>query len=168
MAGYDIHVEISQTFRLFWRESEGQIYPTLKRLRIQGYIAPVKARTKQARDRKVYTITRKGRQLLRGWIAEPPRDQPPRNEFLLKVLLMRYGPRGSVLKHVAEYRERTAGWIAAIEQLQIQMKKNEEFADFPVWMALSRYFLLEKRAEMLWCDQNMKLLKSISEAVSPP
>jgi DNA-binding PadR family transcriptional regulator len=159
MSGYDIRCEIEQTLRFFWRESEGQIYPALKELEGKGNIERVQGRGKQVRARQLYAITESGRMALREWVAAAPQEQSPRNEFLLKILLTRYGPPGASLEHIRTHRQHAAERLAAAAQLQKMVRKNSSYPDFPVWMALFRYGVLLRKAEIAWCDETLRALR---------
>ena len=156
MSGYDLRCEIEGTLRFFWRESEGQIYPTLKELERNGHISRVAGEQKGPRDRQLYAITESGHDLLRQWVVQPPQEQPPRNEFLLKVFLMHYGPPGVVLEHIRQQKRQAVARLAALAELQGLVERNAAYPDFPIWMALFRYGVLLRKAEIAWCDETLR------------
>jgi DNA-binding PadR family transcriptional regulator len=84
-SGYEIRKTIQQSVGFFWGESYGQIYPTLKRLAAGGLIVPSKSTSQTRPKRQEYCITGAGRSALQEWLAVPYRDNPPRDEFLLKL-----------------------------------------------------------------------------------
>jgi PadR family transcriptional regulator, regulatory protein AphA len=161
LSGYDLRAEIEGTLSSFWRESDGQIYPTLRMLEETGQIVRIEGRRKQARERQVYAITDLGRQHLRAWIAEEPRTQSPRNEFLLKVWMMRHGPEGAVLAHIRQHRQQVAVRMAATAELQKLVERNKSLPDFPVWQTLFRYGVLMREAELAWCDETLAALEPL-------
>jgi len=161
LSGYDLRAEIEGTLSSFWRESEGQIYPTLRMLEETGQIVRIEGQRKRARERQVYAITDLGRQHLRAWIAEEPRMQSPRNEFLLKVWMMRHGPEGAVLAHIRQHRQQVAIRMAAAVELQKLVERNKSFPDFPVWQTLFRYGALMREAELAWCDETLAALEPL-------
>jgi DNA-binding PadR family transcriptional regulator len=87
LSGYEIHKAIEDNFGSFWGESYGQIYPSLKRLVAEGLIEPGKLVSGPGRRRQGYALTDAGRASLREWLALPFQNDPPRNEFLLKLFL---------------------------------------------------------------------------------
>lgn len=164
LSGYDLRAEIEGTLSSFWRESDGQIYPTLRMLEETGQIVRIEGQRKQARERQVYAITDLGRRRLRAWIAEEPRMQPPRNEFLLKVWMMRHGPKGAVLAHIRQHRQQTAIRMAAAVELQKLVECSKSFPDFPVWQTLFRYGTLIREAELAWCDETLAELEPLERS----
>jgi len=160
MSGYDLRADVEGTLSGFWRESEGQIYPTLRMLEETGQIVRMEG-GKQGRERQVYAITDLGRERLRAWIAEEPRMQSPRNEFLLKVWMMRHGPEGAVVAHIRQHRQQVAIRMAAAAELRKLVERNKSFPDYPVWQTLFRYAVLMRQAELAWCDETLALLEPL-------
>lgn len=163
MSGYDLRADVEGTLSSFWRESEGQIYPTLRMLEETGQIVRIEGKRNQGRERQVYAITDLGRERLRAWIAEEPRMQSPRNEFMLKVWMMRHGPKGAVLAHIRQHRQQVAIRMAAAVELQKLVERNDKFPDFPVWQTLFRYGVLMRQAELSWCDETLALLEPLEQ-----
>ncbi len=87
MSGYDLARSIRAWVGHFWNESYGQIYPNLRRLAQNGLVKSRTERVAGKPERHVHSITEKGRERLRDWLAVPPHPESPRNELLLKVFL---------------------------------------------------------------------------------
>jgi DNA-binding PadR family transcriptional regulator len=117
-SGYEIHKAIEDNFGSFWGESYGQIYPTLKRLAAEGLIDPVKSTIASKKQRQEYALTDAGRACLREWLALPFQNDPPRNEFLLKLFFGGEAAPGTALKHVHELQERNRRTFATLEGIE--------------------------------------------------
>ena len=89
LSGYDMRKMIRRSVGYFWGESYGQIYPALKRLAAAGLIAPGSSASTGRKQRRTYILTDPGRACLRQWLALPFHNDPPRNEFLLKLFFGR-------------------------------------------------------------------------------
>src|SRR5579864_9281611 len=85
MSGYDLGLTIRGSVGHFWNESYGQIYPNLKKLARDGFVSCKPEQHKGKPDRRIYSITEKGRERLTKWLAVPPQPEIPRNEMLLKL-----------------------------------------------------------------------------------
>jgi DNA-binding PadR family transcriptional regulator len=84
-SGYDIKQMADLFIRLFWATSYGQIYPELKRLTEAGLIKPKDA-SRGTRKRTLYTITAKGREMVRKWVTDSAiQTLEIRDEMLLKL-----------------------------------------------------------------------------------
>ena len=84
-SGYDIKQLADISTRHFWAVSYGQIYPELKRLAAAGLVKSEDA-SRGTRQRTVYNLTAKGRQVFSAWVADPTvKKLELRDEMLLKL-----------------------------------------------------------------------------------
>jgi len=159
MSGYDIRQNLRESLSHFWSESYGQIYPALKRLAAEGLIAPARAAASGARDRRLYTLTRRGRARLRRWLAEPPRPQPPRNELLLKLFFGRLAPPGACAEHVRGLRERQEHLLALLEEIgrRLQVERRGH-PDLRFWQLALDAGIAHCHSLIGWCDRTLGAL----------
>lgn len=92
MSGYDIKKTLEQARYSFWRESFGQLYPTLKTLSEEGLVSMRVDAQGGGTQRKVYEITAQGREELRRWLNTTPREPSSRDEVALRVDLGAHAP----------------------------------------------------------------------------
>lgn len=84
--GYDIKKKIEHAIGYFYKVSNGQIYPTLKKLVSQDAATYITERNDGRPDRKIYSITEKGVNILKNWINNPIDLQiTNEDELLLKL-----------------------------------------------------------------------------------
>ncbi len=83
-SGYDIKRIVDRTIRHFWAASYGQIYPELKRLEEEGWIAGDDV-PNGGRARRVFRITDAGRDALNGWFGGMETRIELRDESLLRL-----------------------------------------------------------------------------------
>lgn len=83
LSGYQIQKLIQVRFRFFWNESYGQIYPMLKSMVEEGWIAI--ASTEKVRKQVKYHLTEIGSRALDLWLLEAPEKESFRLELLLKI-----------------------------------------------------------------------------------
>ena len=140
-----------------WNESYGQIYPALKRLKAEGFIAPVRNGGKGERARQAYTITPKGRALLRDWLALPPRSAPIRNEFLLKFFLSRFAPSGARCEHLRRFRAEQKDKLVQFELIRkIILVERRGHPDLKLWLLMLNHGMQICRVEMSWCERALQ------------
>lgn len=86
LSGYDIKKLFDYSAAYFWPADQAQIYRALKKLVEDGSVELTKQEPGKTVDRKVYSITEKGQNVLRDWIANPERaDFINRLPFLVKL-----------------------------------------------------------------------------------
>jgi DNA-binding PadR family transcriptional regulator len=135
LSGYDIRKGIQQSIGYFWAESYGQIYPALKRLADEGLIAPSKGRPHGRRQRRTYVITDGGRAALRQWLALPFHNEPPRNEFLLKLFFAGAASPDVAIAHIQDLNERNRRWLVTIKTIEASIPPEQPSnPHLPYWM----------------------------------
>jgi PadR family transcriptional regulator AphA len=166
-SGYEIHTAIEDNFGSFWGESYGQIYPTLKRLAAEGLIEPCQPVTAPKKRRQEYALTDAGRSCLRDWLALPFQNDPPRNEFMLKLFFGREATPGTALKHVRELQERNRRTLATLEGIEKMARANQSpNPHFPYWMLTLGLGLAMTRAALAWGESALAELAALDLAPS--
>ncbi len=166
MSGYGLKQLIEQSIGNFWRESFGQIYPTLKRLEEQGLI---KSAEEGKAGRVVYAITEAGRAHLRAWLDDAPRPRVPRNELLLKLFFGRMAPVESMRRHVVETRARFAADLLRYEKTGRQLnERHQGKPNLPYYLIALNYGRREAQMIVDWCDETLAALAAIKPAKQAP
>jgi PadR family transcriptional regulator AphA len=148
-SGFDIRRAIESSVGYFWGESYGQIYPTLKRLVNEGLITKSGNPGKQRRQE--YSITDAGRACLREWLALPFQNDPPRNEFLLKLFFGREASAEVTLGHIRELQRRNQQSLDTMLQIQeLAPKFNAGNPHLPYWMLTLELGIVMTRAALKW------------------
>ncbi len=163
MSGYDIKKFIEVSISNFWSESYGQIYPILKQLTEEGLTSSHTEKQAGKPDRYVYTLTGKGWDALRHWLAEPGEYQVGRIEVLLKLFFGKHSATSTNIEHVKQFRA-------------LQMHLLKKYADIEKYinahcaddterlyslMTLS-YGRHESQALVAWCDETLAALNTIA------
>ncbi len=169
MSGYEIRKTIDDSTGNFWQESYGQIYPTLKRLVVEG-LAKVKperagAAKRPGPGRTVYELTAAGRKRLRAWLKNPSTPQVPRNELLLKVFFARQGAPGLVREQVGAFRMQKEAELERYRQIRASLLRHyERHPDLPYWLMTLDYGEMECKALVAWCDRTTAIAEKLEEA----
>jgi PadR family transcriptional regulator AphA len=79
--GYDLMLKI----QLFWQANHSQIYPLLASLEKGGLVQFEEVAQSDKPDKKIYSITEKGRNEVKLWIAQPTAEPVLRDELMLKA-----------------------------------------------------------------------------------
>lgn len=159
-SGYEIRKTIQQTVGFFWGESFGQIYPTLKRLAAEKLIVPSSSGSAAARsNRQEYSITPAGHACLEQWLALPYRDDPPRNEFLLKLFFARDAGPGVATAHVRRFQEDLKRILATLDYLEpLARAHSSQNPGFPYWMLTLSLGVAQLRASLQWSESALQQL----------
>ena len=115
-SGYEIKKLFEEgDFRFFYETSFGSIYPALSRL-VEDGLALVSEQAQDKRpDKKVYSITEKGRDLFAESLREPPAPDKIRSDFCFLMLFAHLLPPATADRLI---RNRIAWYHEQIEQME--------------------------------------------------
>ncbi|MDR3596124.1 PadR family transcriptional regulator [Clostridium sp.] len=86
LTGYDITKAFNEGLVEFWYAKHSQIYPELKKLTDEDLISYETIIQGEKLEKKLYTITEKGRKCLQKWLAkDDPLEPTPKDIFKLKA-----------------------------------------------------------------------------------
>lgn len=165
-SGYEIRKTVQQSVGFFWGESYGQIYPTLKRLLSGKHIVPSSSGAKTRSKRQEYSITPAGLALLQEWLTVPFRDDPPRDEFLLKMFFAAEAGPKVAIEQLRRFKERNQRLLATLEELSVLARKRDgvnPYPGFPYWMFTLNYGVSQLRASLQWSESTMAALCALRD-----
>jgi PadR family transcriptional regulator, regulatory protein AphA len=166
-SGYEMRKTIQQSVGFFWGESYGQIYPTLKRLVAEGLIVPSSSGVSSRANRQEYSITPAGHACLQDWLAVPYRDDPPRNEFLLKLFFAHDAAPGVSIDHLRQFQDKHRRLLATLQELEsLARARNSQNPGFPFWMLTLSFGLAQIRSALDWSESALEVLSAAEAAVA--
>jgi PadR family transcriptional regulator, regulatory protein AphA len=99
VSGYNIKKRVEKDIGYFYKISNGQIYPILKKIIESDMATFVTEKNEGKPDSKIYTITEKGLETLKTWLSTPVNfENPNGNEFLVRLYL---GPLITMEENIA-------------------------------------------------------------------
>jgi PadR family transcriptional regulator AphA len=120
-SGWDLAREFAETVGGFWYASHGQIYPELRRLEQQGFVASDSDIHDGRLRKRVYRLTDAGWAAVRDWLSTPPEFAAERDLARLQVLFSDLVPPEALRETLAQYRrhyeERRDAWQAHEENI---------------------------------------------------
>lgn len=100
---YDLTKQLRRNMRFFWPRAESRIYDEAKTLVRRGWAtAETSGGGSGRRRRTVYSITDAGREQLRSWLGGPAGATQLECEPLLRVFLMDFSTRETLLAALAQ------------------------------------------------------------------
>ncbi len=162
-SGYDIKKMTDISTRHFWAENYGNLYPTLRRLEQNGLVTLERQPGDGKPDRKVYTITDAGREVLGRWLETPSGVTPPRNELLLKLFLGRQAPAEVSVAHLERFHTEQDALIATFEGIE-RWLETEQAGDpnLLYWLLTLSYGRLQAEALRRWSEESLETLHNLA------
>lgn len=163
MHGYQIHRQLSDPagLGLVWRLKQSQLYALLAKLEGEGYIT-ARLRTQDARPpRKVFRLTRAGRDAFLDWVSSPvSHGRQIRLEFLAKFYFARQ--EGVEVGATLVERQQAAcrSWLDA-QQKQAEAVRGSQ----PYNWLVSQFRISQIKAMLAWleiCQQTLAMDRPIA------
>jgi len=163
MSGYDLGRLVRASISHMWRESYGQIYPNLKTLAAEGLVECRTERQAGRPERRVYSITEKGRAQLAEWLVAPPQPEIPRNEMLLKLFFGAQTPIDVLIGNVERMVEENSAILKKLQRTERdEIDKNPQYPDAPFWKMAARFGQMEMKAHLKWAEETLAELKRLA------
>lgn len=163
-SGYDIKNWIKNGVGYFWNISYNQIYPTLKKFIQDGLATSITERQDGRPERKVYTLTEKGRETLKNWLYQPiNHNNPNGNELLLKLMLGSQITVDANIEHLTRYKNHKSRLLDELRTLEIKINTEESLdPSRPYRLAALMEGILINESLIKWCDQTISQLNALS------
>lgn len=157
LTGYDIKKRIDNALRFFWSGSYGSIYPALDALEKDGCVE--RKQETSGRGKIIYSITGKGRELLRQWLAKPARKDELRYETLLKLFFGGELGREGILLHIQNFEERIRKELMTLAMYAENLEKVQGEEDHIYFLLAARFGIETYRAYLRWCEDARETLR---------
>lgn len=125
-SGYDLNRWFDEVASHFCSAGYSSVYPALGRFEREGLVVHEAVPSDRGPERKVYSLTRAGREALLAWAAEPAAGSQTRDEQLVKALGYGMLPGATVRGLLEEARDRHAGKLARYEERASGLEERRE------------------------------------------
>jgi PadR family transcriptional regulator, regulatory protein AphA len=164
LSGYDLKKMFDISVLHFWQADQSQIYRTLARLTEQGRVEMEVIHQEDHPDRKVYSITPRGREQLQGWLKAPPPMEPNRSASLVQVffcgqlsdqeILAKFEAVTAMMRMILERYHEIPGQLEEYSRL-VSSERETYF-----WLLTLDLGLRSIRANLEWAESIIEMLKN--------
>ena len=157
--------ELVQYLEALWPAKHSQIYPQLTKMEKKGLLVSEHIAQTGKPDKKICSITEKGKESLGKWVMESPSDPIMRDEFLIKVNSIWLSDEESVKKIIQDRISNLEQQIADREDNIAEMESKYQFdtmsKHFGRYLLFNRSNRLEKE-ELSWCKWVLGLIEKVN------
>jgi PadR family transcriptional regulator, regulatory protein AphA len=158
-SGYDIKTVVDRSTRFFWAASYGQIYPELKRLEEEGLVEG-EDRPNGGRNRRVYTLTKAGRESLLEWMRSEITTIELRDESLLRLFLADTVPQEDALQLLEGRKRGHEAYLEILREIQaLPGGLDPTYVDLVL-----RWGIDFNEWGARWCQEQLERLRSETKA----
>jgi len=152
-SGYEISKAIKNSTEFFWTESDGQLYPILRKL-AEEELVNVTEIDNNKRSKKIYKITSAGKKALLNWLQQTPTTFNTRNEFLLQLFFGHNLKSKENLEKIKSYQYKLKEQLSLYNLIEQQIQEKSKYPTY-LLMTLS-YGQYVINAEIAWCEATIK------------
>lgn len=117
-SGYDVARWFERVASHFCTAGYGSVYPALARFEEEGLVEYETAPSERGPERKVYSVTGRGMDVLLEWAGEPAAGARTRDEQLVKALGYGFLPPGRVMELLEDTRTRHVEKLSYFRELE--------------------------------------------------
>ncbi|RNB90283.1 PadR family transcriptional regulator [Brevibacillus fluminis] len=158
LSGYDIKQQMNSRIGPFWKVGSNQIYPTLSKLRADGYVKLQGVKLHEYRPaRKLYEITEQGREALKQWTVESGGLGTIRDELLLKAYNLWLVDPAKMIVRVEEIKKQHEGiladYLAKVEELKPLRDSRLKMDPISSSVAVVEFGIQYEKLYIDWCNR---------------
>ncbi len=157
MSGYEMKKRLDTTLRFFWGGSYGSIYPTLNMLEQEGKVT--KQTIEGGRAKIIYSITERGREVLKGWLSEPAEKDELRYETLLKLFFGEEGGFANALEHIGRFEEKCQRELETLNAMSKNLAEQPENDAHKLFYLTATFGIKTYEAYLQWCKEAKKQIR---------
>lgn len=159
--GYSLKQRFEGSVGSFWSVTQSQIYRELHALAQERLVSVRRERGEGKPDRKVYGVTKAGRELLHRWLCEPLEPLQLRHPLLLKFVFSAEIAPAALDAILKSYRQ---GVAATAVEYEARLGAQEIFSlarsprEAEIWRLSIEHGLAWCEVETAWIDKARKRL----------
>lgn len=163
LTGYALAKQFDVSLGFFWQASHQQIYRELKGLHLAGSVNVLEVPQYGKPDKRVYSLTDQGQQMLESWITQATRHRGAKDELFIKLYNVGSVPVQQVLEAVEQRQAEHA------RKLELYRKIEERNYASPstlpdrkkgIYLSLLAGIRQEQTA-LAWCEDALSLLATV-------
>lgn len=129
LTGYDITKNFNEGLVEFWYARHSQIYPELKKLTDEGLISYETIIQGEKLEKKLYTITQKGKKALKKWLEkDDPLEPTPKDVFRLKAYFSDEMDIDTLLKQFKSALKKHSERLEYLENSMEKLSKEKDIS----------------------------------------
>lgn len=156
LTGYEIRKLVEESVQHFWHESEGHLYPSLKKMTELGLIAKLPQELSASKRKTIrYKITEDGRYYFNCWLHGSLQPRQLRDELLLKMFFCEFTDDSDalLLKHFQETQQKLKAKIEMLKEVH-QIIKDDPDEKFPIMTVDFGLHMLQAKYD--WLSKGIK------------
>jgi len=169
MTGYDLKKILDYPMGFFWIAQMSQIYRELNKLEEEGLVKSEIVPQEKRPDRKVYHLTKEGRETFLSWLNKFPDQlsQTCRSQFLMRIFFSSKIKLDEFAFEIKRYKkeiEEHLEYLNKVEQWIKDYSREKKFKDDAFyWSLMVKKEYKSIAAGIEWADECLQLIEQKQE-----
>lgn len=156
MSGYDLQKLSKRTASYYWSDCNPQVYNTLKKLEDEGLVSSRIDEESGGRNRRVYSITKKGMDFYKTWLERPVQDVMYRDELMLKVANGQHLSKARLRQHLNDAQHQIELQLDEVKDIQEHINTSHSGRkDKPYLLSVYQYVENSLRIRLEWVKSSL-------------
>jgi DNA-binding PadR family transcriptional regulator len=162
-SGYDLAKRFDGSVGFFWNATHQQIYRELTKLEEQSLIAAQLVEQEHRPDKKIYTLTDTGKDILRQWIETPSSVSPLKDDLLVKIFAGSIVSPATIVNELKHHRSQHLESLHTYQAISERFfAKQAHLSDVGRYQYITLRQGIRLETEWLaWCQEAIELLESL-------
>jgi DNA-binding PadR family transcriptional regulator len=152
ITGYDLSKTFRASMAHYWHARHGQIYPTLDKLKRRGFVTCRKLIQRDRPNKKLYSITDRGRHELVRFLRGPRRPLQMKHEGLLRTRFASHLPVDEALGLIADERQQAELLLDGYREIE----RNERGGGREYRSADEMYAFLTLQRGIMFLEESLR------------
>jgi len=165
MTGYDLKKILDHPMGFFWVAQMSQIYRELNKMEGKGLVKSEIIPQEKRPDRKVYQLTKEGRETFLNWLNKFPNQlsQTSRSRFLMRIFFssrIKLEELAFEIKRYKKEKEEQLRYLNKVEQWIKDYSRERKFKDDTFyWNLIVKKKYRSIAAGIEWADECLQLIE---------
>jgi PadR family transcriptional regulator, regulatory protein AphA len=161
--GYELQKKIERTINYFWTSTQSQVYRTLKKMEQDALIVSTIHYQDEKPNKKIYSITRKGKEELKQWLSTPIKIPSHRNPFLVQLFFSGRSNKKRIKLNLLHYKKEMEERVAFLTSPETKhmAKSGTSTIERFIYTSLVNNGIHVLQSEIDWVDQTLQELENL-------
>jgi DNA-binding PadR family transcriptional regulator len=166
MTGYELDKEFKESLAHFWQATASQIYYDLDKMEQNGWLKSERIMQEEKPNKRVYSITAKGRAEFFDWLSSPGADiqnaTRVKSVFFMRLFFAGETSREQALELLYAYREQCLIGMKEMDYANEIFNPSEAYnpEEIQYWKLIMMHGEMMRKTRLEWVEKSITILEN--------
>ena len=165
LSGYDLNKEFNSTVAHFWQTEQSQIYRTLHKLEEDDYVTVETIIQEHTPNKKIYSITKAGREALHTWLRKTKKPPAVRDAQLASLFFGAEIEPETVIAQVEHWLQTSHTQLQILQAIKENIPPESTMGHWQRHQIMEYltldYGIYTYTLEIEWLEKTLRLLREM-------